>query len=630
MTFLERAIEDGHAKLSGEGKTRKITYVAVNWTERFNDPEETVRAEFWAELLYRYGYEAQRIGIEVVVPDRTPSDRADVVIFRDDERKRPYAAIECKRDGITDSEFKQAVEQAFGNATWTRLRAEYTGVVAGKTRQFFDCSDKFGALEREKNIVADLPRQYGKPLEYKFYKGGVRFEAVNRTQVEAPDIEPVSREELITAIRKCHQTLWGGGRLSPPAAFGELCKIIFVKIRDEQAPRKEGEPYEFQIKTNEASHSLARRIRELYAIEQRREPGVFNDTIRVEDAVLRTVVSHLESISLNETDLDTKGVAFEQFMDSFFKGDFGQYFTPRELISFAIDMLPPQRDDFVLDPACGSGGFLLYAMDHIRREAQQYSRPGSAEHFRYWHDFAQQHLFGIDINDEIARVAKMNMIIHDDGHTNVIRDDALNPINRIHEQNAGFNASKFDLVLTNPPFGAMVKMSEKPYLADFELSRYAGKSTTGAEPPDDSQDFNSRKKAIKQRTSVKTEILFCERVWQFLKPGTGRAAIVLPDGILTNSSLQPIRDWLLDRFQILAVVSLPQFAFSHYGAGVKASIVFLRKRADAESPSDDEPIFMAAPARIGYDATGRKTPNDLPEVARQYRAFKEHPEPFFV
>src|SRR5438309_12000080 len=119
------------------------------------------------------------------------------------------------------------------------------------------------------------------------------------------------------------------------------------------------------------------------------EPGVFNDTIRVEDAVLRTVVSHLESINLNETDLDTKGVAFEQFMDSFFKGDFGQYFTPRELISFAIDMLPPLHGDLVLDPACGSGGFLLYAMDGIRTQADIYYEPGTAENFRYWHDFAQ-------------------------------------------------------------------------------------------------------------------------------------------------------------------------------------------------------------------------------------------------
>jgi type I restriction enzyme M protein len=120
-------------------------------------------------------------------------------------------------------------------------------------------------------------------------------------------------------------------------------------------------------------------------------------------------------------------------------------------------------------------------------------------------------------------------------------------------------------------------------------------------------DFKAGKKSVKARTSIKTEILFCERVWQFLKPGIGRAAIVLPDGILTNSSLQGVRDWLLARFQILAVISLPQEAFQHSGAGVKASVVFVRKRAHEELPDDDEAIFMAAPENIGYDATGRKT-----------------------
>lgn len=117
MTYLERAITDGHAKLTGEGKQQKILYVAVNHTERYADPEEQVRAEFWAELIYRYGYEPARIGIEITVPDRTPSDRADLVVFRDDERKKPYTVIECKQDGVTDAEFNQAVEQSCGNQT---------------------------------------------------------------------------------------------------------------------------------------------------------------------------------------------------------------------------------------------------------------------------------------------------------------------------------------------------------------------------------------------------------------------------------------------------------------------------------------------------------------------------------
>jgi type I restriction enzyme M protein len=117
VTYLERALKDGHVRIFGEGRSEKITYVAVEHSERYADPEEKVRAEFWAELIYRYGYDPHRIGVEVTVPDRTPSDRADLVVFRDDARKRPYAVIECKKDGIPDAEFNQAVEQAFGNGT---------------------------------------------------------------------------------------------------------------------------------------------------------------------------------------------------------------------------------------------------------------------------------------------------------------------------------------------------------------------------------------------------------------------------------------------------------------------------------------------------------------------------------
>ena len=607
QTYLERAVSDGHAKFSGEGRAQRIVYLAVNQSERYGDPEEQERAEFWAELIYRYGYEPGRIGVEITVPDRTPIDAADLVVFHDGARTRPYAVIECKRDGITDAEFAQAVEQACGNGTWAKLRANYVGVVAGSTRRFLDFSDKYGAMEREKNIVADLPIQYGKPEEFKYTKGG------------ALDIEPVKREELIAAIKKCHQTLWGGGRLSPPAAFGELCKIIFVKISDETAKRKKGDPYDFQIKTHEPSRKLAERIKALYEREKKKDPDVFTETIKIDDGTLRTIVSHLESISLSKTDLDTKGLAFEQFMDDFFKGDFGQYFTPRPIIDFAVKMLNPTNDDLVLDPACGSGGFLLHALDAVRTEAAEYypkheTEPEQAAAYKtHWHDFAKTHLFGIEINEEIARVAKMNMIIHDDGHSNVIGADALNFMERINEVNRGFAKDKFDLILTNPPFGAQVKATERPYLGDYDLGKQA-----------------DAKGKAKGRKNQKTEILFLERIWDFLKPETGRAAVVLPDGILTNSSLQYVRDFLLERFQLLAVVSLPQTAFAHYGAGVKASVVFLRKRADGEKPDRKEAVFMAAPEFIGYDATGRQCQNQLDEVVKQYRAFEAKPAPFFV
>ena len=511
--------------------------------------------------------------------------------------------MECKRDGVTDAEFAQAVEQSCGNGTWAKFRAQYVGVIAGQTRRFLDFTEKYGVLEREANIIADLPKQYGKPEEWRFRKGTKDY------------IQPVSKETLIATIRKCHQTLWGGGRLSPPMAFGELCKLLFVKIQDEKTPRKNGQPYEFQIKTHEPSRRLAERIKDIYKIAKEKDPQVFTDTIRIDEATLRTLVSHMEAISFSKTDLDTKGVAFEQFMDGFFKGDFGQYFTPREIIAFAVEMMEPKADEIVLDPACGSGGFLLYALDQVRREATEYHDPDSLEHYKHWHDFAQKNLYGIEINDEIARVAKMNLILHDDGHTNVAGDDALDRTAAIRKRtgNNGFREDRFDLILTNPPFGSQVNLTERPYLSDFDLGSQ--------------EDAKGQRKP---RKNQKTEILFIERVWQFLKPNTGRAAVVLPDGILTNSSQQYVRDYLLERFQLLAVVSLPQLAFAHFGAGVKASIVFLRKRAVNEQSNDNEAIFMAAPESIGYDATGRKCENQLPGVVKQYRAFRANPKPFFV
>ena len=326
------------------------------------------------------------------------------------------------------------------------------------------------------------------------------------------------------------------------------------------------------------------------------------------------MVSHLEAINLNKTDLDVKGVAFEQFMDGFFKGDFGQYFTPRPIIEFAVKMMKPEHDWDVLDPACGSG-FLFHALDYMRTQAKEFydKETQPVEHFNYWHDFAKEHLYGIEINDEIARVAKMNMIVHDDGHTNVISFDALDSIDKMHDHNRGFAKDKFDLILTNPPFGSTINKAEKPYLSTYELGKV--KDAKGKE---------------KDRPRQSSEILFIERIWEFLKPGSGRAAIVLPDGVLTNSSSQYVRDFILEKFQLLAVISLPQHAFAHFGAGVKASIIFLRKRNTSEEPDENEAIFMASPELIGYDATGRKTESQFDEIITQYEAFQDDPTPFFV
>ena len=588
----EKSVFQRHIKRGVEAKIisfneeqSRITYHCKrDYSTSFKNPEETIRAAYFVELVLDYTYTKKRIDIEVTVPRRTPEDRADIVVYEDDECKKPFLVVECKKDGITDAEFKQAIEQAFGNAN--SLRSKYASVVAGNTRTAFNIAG-FKPSEREKNVIADIPKKYGKAPKYKFIKGDVE-----------KDLKIVSREELIKALEKCHDTVWQGGKLAPTTAFDEVSKLLFCKLRDEKYKPK-GEIYDFQTGTNETADEVYKRVNDIYQKAKKEDEDVFREDIRLEPRIVYTVVEHLQELAINKIDLDTKGIAFERFMQDFFRGKMGQFFTPRPIVDFAVQMMIPNFDHKVIDPACGSGGFLLHALDFVRINVERKYDKSQAKEI--WHEFAKGRLFGIEINDQIARVCKMNMIIHDDGHTNVISTDSLENFNHIQNIKQDFKTDEFDLLLTNPPFGATVKSTEKDYLKNYEL----GKN-------------NDR-----ERTNQKTEILFIERCIQFVKQGTGKIAIVLPDGILTNSSLQYVRDFILEYTQILAVVSLPQTAFTHFGAGVKSSLVFLRRK-DEDEELGNYPIFMAIADYIGYDATGRDiSQNNLPEILQRYREFEK-------
>lgn len=334
----------------------RITYNTIGKTYNFKDPEEKVRTSFYIELIEKYKYLPQRIKTEVIVPRRKPEDKADIVVYEDDELKTSYLVIECKKDKITDAEFKQAIEQVFGNAN--SLRAKFAAVVAGNTRTVFDVAE-FKPSEREKNVISDIPIRYGKAPKYKFIKGDIE-----------KDIKPVSREELIRALEKSHDTVWQGGKLAPTAAFDEVSKLLFCKLRDEKEGTKRGEYYKFQIGTHESAQEVYDRINSIYQKSKQEDAEVFREDIRLDTRIVYNVVEHLQGISFNKTDLDTKGVAFEIFMTDFFKGKMGQFFTPREIIRFCVKMLNPDRGDLVLDPACGSGGFLLNTMDSVREFAE--------------------------------------------------------------------------------------------------------------------------------------------------------------------------------------------------------------------------------------------------------------------
>ena len=466
----------------------------------------------------------------------------------------------------------------------TDLRAslKYVWITSGIKNDYFEVDKS----QNTRNQLPDIP-QYGirEVANYKYVYGAEYLPDIPG-KPKFFGLAVIEQVDLTRRFKLAHEALWAGGQLNPSEAFDELDKLIFCKIWDERKPRKVGEPYDFQIITVSKSEvpdetkrrikeneNLHNRIKALYEEGRKKDAEVFRDDIRLAPEKMRTVVSYLESVNLSETDLDSKGRAFETFMGSFFRGNFGQYFTPREIVKFIVDVLPITNESKVLDTSCGSGGFLLYALNKVREQATEYypnyknDTRQYGKWYTYWHDFAEKNLFGIEINEQISRAAKMNMIIHDDGHTNVITSDGLVSDADIKARtgNNGFEYETFDFIITNPPFGSTIRQTEQAYLKTYMLGKkeedwLAVRSRTG----DDTRD------------GQQSEVLFIEQDYHFLKEN-GILAIVLPDGILTNSSMQFVRTQIEDWFRIVAVVSMPQTAFTANGAGVKSSVLFLQK-----------------------------------------------------
>lgn len=559
----------------------RITYVFQNKERNFNNPEEKVQAETFLKLILDYNYPENRIKQFVPVTMGREVKEADIVVYEDDMCMSPHILVECKRQEVSEAEYQQAVEQAYSYAFALPCDVKYVWVTSGIKSDYFEVDKN----QNTRNQMPDIP-QFGvkNVASYKYvYEAQYLPEEVGKQRFF--DLAVIDQSELTRRFKQAHEALWAGGQLNPSEAFDELDKLIFCKIWDERKPRRMGEPYDFQIITvpkevekSEAKRrliendNLYKRVMALYEEGRKKDQEVFRDNIRLTPEKIRTVVSYLESVNLGETDLDSKGRAFETFMGSFFRGNFGQYFTPREIVKFIVDVLPIDHDSKVLDTSCGSGGFLLYALNKVRNKATELypkykTDTRQYKHwFSYWHDFAEKNLYGIEISEQISRAAKMNMIIHDDGHTNVITSDGLVSDDTIISKtnNQGFKYGTFDFIITNPPFGSTVRQTEQAYLKTYQLGKKEEDWLAVAARPQETRDGQS------------TEVLFIEQDYKFLKEG-GYLAIVLPDGVLTNSSMQYVRTQIEDWFRIVAVVSMPQTAFAANGAGVKSSVLFLKK-----------------------------------------------------
>ena len=446
-----------------------------------------------------------------------------------------------------------------------------------------------------------------------------------------------TRDEFSRILLKCHNIIRNNDKLSPEAAFDEISKILFIKILYERSneegqifskerfkeSRKNYEKLNKEMGTKDAIpfyQNLFARTKKYFANDHLFRD---NEIINIRENSFEEIVKQLEIYNLSTTSDDVKGIAFEKFLGRTFRGELGQYFTPRPIVNFMVKVLDPREGELVCDPCCGSGGFLIRAFEYVRDiierdiekqkedikqslyqdnfdclskdEKEKIDRKVSIAFNRLneeldtdntngrLHSLSYDCIYGTDANPRMARTAKMNMIMHGDGHGGVHHHDGLLNVNGIFKE-------RFDVILTNPPFGSRVERSQKITEADkFTDKEMIAKYTArfGEKYIEALNEVNNNvgKSLLSLFTtgsmSALTEVLFIERCLNLLKPG-GRMGIVLPEGTLNNDNLQRVREYVEGRAKILLIVSIPQDVFMASKATVKPSLMFFKRFTEDE------------------------------------------------
>lgn len=574
--------------VTGEKPEEKRGYIKDFITDvwiKATPENKEAKVVFEERLVKEYGYSKGQIQPEFGIKKGSKYiGPADIVVFRDEKHKRQediYIIVECKRKERTDG-----IEQLKSYLAPTQ--AKYGVWFNGSEIAYIEHLTK-PPYYRE---VLYLPRE------------GEKEGFPKRTE-----LKPVT--SLLSVFKTCHNYIYANEGLSNQDAFDEFLKILFIKMVDEK--NRETKRVKFWI-TNEEEKEILEgkpsdffdRINKLFSGVKKKYFDIFeqDERINLKDGTIAFVVAQLKNFNFSLASTDVKGQAFQAFIHSYYRGERGQFFTPTPITHLCIEILEPRQTEIIIDPACGSGGFLVTAMKHVvgksllRKEKED---PNLLANFT--REYAEANIRGVDINPRLARVAKMRMVLEDDGHTGIFQADSLDSFASIKARAQEMGATKvkegnFDLVFTNPPFGSKGKVKNKSILGQYEL---AYKWKKNKEIKRWERELN------KLMENQVPDILFIERCLQFLSPH-GRMAIVLPDGDLTNSSLGYIRQWIRDNARILAAVSLPRETFVPYGTGVKASVLFLQKlpkKELEELKKKDYPIFMGIIEKIGYDIRAR-------------------------
>ncbi len=382
---------------------------------------------------------------------------------------------------------------------------------------------------------------------------------------------------LLAVFDECHNYIYANEGLLKDKIFYEIVKLLVMKLYDEQNAC--GDTLQFGVTASEYDSILAgnpssfeKRISQLFESVRRQYPRLFmDDTLKLRPLTLAYIVGRMQYISLSKTPGDIKGEAFQTFVDRHQRGGRGEFFTPHPIVKLAVEMVAPQPNERVIDPACGSGGFLIQTIAYIRRNYPDVDIP----------TYIRNNILGIEFNPDVALSAMIRLAFEGGTGTEIICANAL-------VENESLN-NAFDVVFTNPPFGSRGKVEDPSILKSFVLARRWHKRPNN--------DWEPTKTVLAGQSP---EILFIEKCLKLLRPG-GRMAIVVPDGLLQNITNSHIRFWIRSQAKVLGVVSIPQEAFVPYGTGIKTSLLLLQKLPASSPPA----CFMARMQKIGYDVKGQ-------------------------
>ncbi len=574
----------------------------IDGKRRKKTKEEYVRQNVERSLVQEYRYRRDEIAVEFQIKVGSARKRVDIAIFiegRDHKPENALLLIECKEEGVSSYDKKEGIGQlksymaACVNCRW----GMWTN--GAKERLCFRKDEVNGIFET--NEVIDLP-----------LKGDELRENDAPTRRH---LRPGTDDNLLLAFKRCHNYIAGNQGLQKAEAFWELLKIIFCKIEDERSLGS----LNFYITSREQKYPdgqlrCKKRLDALFSQVRTKYGNIFKATEELElnKSVNAYIVSQLQGFSLLKSNVDVKGVAYEEVVGSNLRGDRGEFFTPRNACRMEVEVLDPEPGKKIIDPAGGTGGFLVIAMNHVLEKFDRAAKanwrdprnPTPIEHaelFRARQELMSSTIVGLDLNPALVRAAKMNMVMNNDGSGGLAQADSLHdPVTWPEAAQKVAQLGTFDYLFMNPPFGTKIRIDAPEVLSQYDLAAL--------------WDFSPTDKhwVMRRETSgdpvlqarQPPEILFIERAVQFLKPGTGTMAMVIPNGILNNAPLGYVRQWILDNTQVLGVVDMQRDLFQP-GNDTQTSMVFLRRLYEMEKRRQrDYPIFMAVADKIGHDKRG--------------------------